>query len=344
MTKRISLILILTAFSIIVTMITAINVLAGAGDPYPGNVGPNNSYFEYNGFRFEFVGCNYDDVNNETTCSWRTTQLGDKSISHLIVALRPDLTSRLITDSQICTGLNGYTIDCNVDVIVDGSGDPSTIAYGKFLGLALLKFTGGFSGYTSVETSVGFSGQLGGTDVTAAFIKSGNCYVENGKVLCPDSSFGPIQGVGEVCEEQDTYFTTQDIKKVVQQYDDGSGPKEYAVCLKAVKVNSKCYNEFYYACPPPNGNCNGLSDDAWCPSYKQDFDPRLVTQVYGEWACSNVIYVPDNAAYGICGPNSDYPECLPPPTAQAYTGGFANPCAPNCIESNFGGWPWCTCW
>jgi len=197
MPKRISITLLFTAALAIVVLVAFTEVLAGAGEPYPGTVGPGYSWFEYNNFKFEFLGCGYDNVNDETTCSWKGTQLGAKSISHLLIALRPDLVDSIT--SHACSPVTS----CFIEKILDGSGDPATKIFGKFLGLALIKFKSEqFGAYQSVEVSLTFSGHLDGTEITAAFIKSGPCSIEGDNVICDDSSFGPVRGVGDFCEQE----------------------------------------------------------------------------------------------------------------------------------------------
>ncbi len=193
MLKKISITLLFAAALAIVVPVPFTEVLAGAGDPYPGTVAPDYSYFEYKNFKFEFLGCDYDKVNDATTCSWKATATGTKEISHLLIALRPDLVDSIT--SHACSDLS-----CEIFKILDGSGDPSTKIYGKFLGLALIKFIGDFGNL--VEVSLTFNGHLAGTEITAAFIKSGRCEIEGNEVICDDSSFGPVIGVGEFCEEK----------------------------------------------------------------------------------------------------------------------------------------------
>jgi hypothetical protein len=168
------------------------------GDEYLGDVGRDYKYFQYNGFKFEFVGCTYDKADDKSTCTWEVTQQGDKTISHFLVTLRPDLAGRIVDHG--CDNPD----DCNIKVILDGSGDPSTKAFGRFLGLALIKFSRPqepeFPWGSPVQASLTFDGRVG-TEIVAAFVKSGPCAYDNPDVVCPDSSFGPVKGVGEFSEE-----------------------------------------------------------------------------------------------------------------------------------------------
>ncbi len=105
-----------------------------------------------------------------------------------------------------------------------GKGDPSQGAddYGKFLTWnCFIKFEG------TTELSLTLRGEFTSAP-TDWFVKQAS--------TSADGDYGKTRGPAESSDDPETYFTTKDIKKVVQQYEG----KEYAVCLKAVKVNSNC--------------------------------------------------------------------------------------------------------
>jgi len=317
MPNRISITLLLTVFIAIVVVFTASEVGAqcdpsGNTADYSVTCGEQTNYTVSIVEPFpEIAECTGFPGENCSTYRWAISP-GASHFNLIVEGLFEDK----IVDST------GLPLDCT------GVGDPSQGAddYAKFLTWnCFIKFLD--TGNVSFTVRGEFT-----SAPTDWFVKQANTSAEG--------DYGKTRGPAESCEEPETYVTTVDIKKVVQV----TNGEEYALCLKAVKVNSKCYNEFYYACPPASGDCNDLGDAAWCLSTAQAFDPRLVTQVYGEWACSNVIYVPDDAAFNICGPDSAYPTCLDSASAQASNGGFANPCGSSCIECNFGGYPWCICW
>jgi hypothetical protein len=195
MPNRISITLFFAVAIAIVTLFAVSEVLAQDTNPCHGVIaGPDYSYFDCNDFKFEFLGCDYVEASDESTCSWMGTQLGAPEISHLSITLRPDLVD----------SIKRYACDfgtCNMEEILDGTGDPSTKIYGRFLGLALLKFSGDFPDDLGSESkvSVTFDGRVG-TEIGAAFVKSGNCYVLNDKAYCDDSAFGAVEVVGEYCE------------------------------------------------------------------------------------------------------------------------------------------------
>ena len=328
MPNRISITLLLTVFIAIVVVFTASEVGAqcdpsGNTADYSVTCGEQTNYTVSIVEPFpEIAECTGFPGENCSTYRWAISP-GASHFNLIVEGLFEDK----IVDST------GLPLDCT------GVGDPSQGAddYAKFLTWnCFIKFLD--TGNVSFTVRGEFT-----SAPTDWFVKQANTSAEG--------DYGKTRGPAESCEEPETYVTTVDIKKVVQV----TNGEEYALCLKAVKVNSKCYNEFYYACPPASGDCNDLGDAAWCLSTAQAFDPRLVTQVYGEWSCSNVIYVPDEAAFMICGGDASpvttkYPDCLQPESITlSYNGGFANPCSPapggyGCVECNFGGYPWCICW
>jgi len=165
---------------------------------------------------------------------------------------------------------------------------------------------------------------------------------------------------------------TAEIKKVVQPApaslmqslttEQAEEPREYAICLKAIKNEvTKCYEQIFYACIDPEGDCNALPDDAYCPFAQLPKESTIKSQYGGEPACDNVIAIPEDAAFGICGDGAPYwdynpdpnnyvpPTCLGGPNTTNSDGGFFNPCKPatgqyGCIECVFGGYPYCICW
>ena len=321
MPKRISITLLFTALITIVVVFAVTEVWAqlvqcdgteNTAD-YECNDGVQDNYTVRIGEQFAKIApCPDNPEENCTTYRWNISQ---DELSHFNLVVEQLFLDKIVEPLELA-------LDC------DGSGDQSNGAdfFGQFFTWhCFIKFN------NTADPYVIMRGEFS-SGPTEWFVKQSSTSAQG--------DFGITQGPAELCEEPETYVTTEDIKKVVQPYNG----EEYAICLKAVKVNSKCYNEFWYACPPPSGNCNDLEDVHWCSSTQQPFDPRLVTQVYGEWSCSNVIYVPDDAAFNICGPDSAYPTCLDSASAQASNGGFANPCGSSCIECNFGGYPWCICW
>jgi hypothetical protein len=260
MSRRISITLLFAVAIAIVALFAVTEIVAQ--DPFPpcpNPLGSDYNGFECNGFKVDFSDCVYIKEDNQTKCTWKVDQLGANEISHFLVTVRPDLVSSLA--DHACKA-NGVTIDCSIVVITDGSADPSTKIFGKYLGSALVKFDGGFANYTSVEATLIFNGHFG-TELANFFVKSGPCELtevpEDGtcEVDCPDSAFGSVGGVGELCEIPLPDYIARPDSGGILRYSLGNRK----ICF--IPDENGCPQDPPYFCPEDEG-CNATADPG-CP-------------------------------------------------------------------------------